>query len=322
VYETLRSPFIFRILNVFRFRSGGLMGHAAGRRRAEKIAVKQSTASEVGTIHVGERAMSVISTKGFRAFLLFGGLLLSSVFVQAFAAEGIAVVRGNFIYSEKHQVPGLSDKNISYQVEAAVYNGVDAWRIAWNCDRIDAVHFIRRSDGAPLYVKRINHGLQRTVEVKYSLDSSKPSIYTRTTGDETVIRRIHQTGLMDLGTLPQILSGLAVSDDSDALRFSAINYDDGHVYSLLAKRIGYERVNMMMGEKVKCAIYEVNLDSWKAAFNPAVQVKVPTKSGLANFAMYSGPDPAGSGKKLTLRIVSRDSDVAVLQMQKKASDIH
>jgi len=281
----------------------------------------QSTASEVGVIHVGERALSVISSIGFRAFLLCGGLLLSCVSVQAFAAENIAVVRGNFIYAEKHQIPGSSDKNISYQVEAAVYNGVDAWRISWNCDRIDAVHFIRRSDGAPLYVKRINHGLQRTVEVKYSLNSSQPSIYTRTTSDETVIRRIRQTGLRDLGSLPQLLSGLAVSAAGEALRFSAINYDDGHVYPLLAKRIGYERVKMMMGEKVKCAVYEVNLDSWKAAFNPAVQVKVPTITGLANFAMYSGPDPAGSDKKLTLQIISRDSDVAVLQMQKDALEI-
>jgi len=258
---------------------------------------------------------------GFRFFLLCGGLLLAWMPAQASAAEKVSAVRGNFIYSDSHHVVGVADQNISYQVEASVYHGVDAWRIAWNCDRIDAVHFIRRSDGAPLYIKRINHGLQRTVEVKYSLDPKKPSIYTRVSGDETVIRRIRQTGLIDLGTLPQMLSGLALLEKNDEMRFSGIDYDSGHVYPLLAKRIGYETVKMM-GEPVKCAVYEVNLDSWKAAFNPSVKVKVPTRPGLTNFAMYSGPDPAGSGKKLTLRMIRRDSDVAVLQIQPGELSIH
>ncbi len=262
-----------------------------------------------------------MSPIGFRAFLLCGSLLLSWIPAQALAAEKISAVRGNFIYSEGHHVVGVADKDISYQVEATVYNGVDAWRIAWNCDRINAVHFIRRSDGAPLYVKRINYGLHRTVEIKYSLDPNKPHIYSRVTEDETVIRRIHQTGLMDLGALPQMLSGLALSKENDEMHFSGIDYDSGHVYPLQAKRIGFTTVKMM-GEPVQCAIYEVNLDSWKAAFNPSVKIKIPTKPGLTNFAMYSGPDPAGSGEKLTLRMLSRDSDVAVLQTPESASSIH
>jgi len=261
-----------------------------------------------------------VMLSGLRFCLLFGGLFLLFAPWQAMAVEAqISVVRGNFIYAEDHQ-DGSAAK-ISYQVEPAVYQGIDAWRIAWNCDRMDAVHYIRRSDGAPLYAKRINHVLQRTVEVTYSLDPSKPHIYRRESRDETVIRRIRQADLMDLGALPQMLSGLQASAAGDELRFSSIDYDTGHVYELLAKRVGYRTVKMM-GESRRCAIYEVNLDSWKAAFNPVVRIQVPTMPGLSNFAVYAGPDPAGSGEKLTFRMLSRDSDVAAIQPQENSLAIH
>ncbi len=257
---------------------------------------------------------------GLRFCLLFGGLFLVFAPWQAMAvAAQISVVRGNFIYTEDHQ--SGSAAKISYQVEPAVYQGIDAWRIAWNCERMDAVHYIRRSDGVPLYAKRTNHVLQRSVEVKYSLDPSKPHIYRRESRDETVIRRIRQADLIDLGALPQLLSALQASAAGDELHFSSIDYNEGEVYALLAKRVGYRTVKIM-GESIRCAIFDVNLDSWKAAFNPTVQVLVPTVPGLSNFAAYAGPDPAGSGEKLTFRMLSRDSDVAVLQPEESKLAIH
>ncbi|MDQ6988166.1 MAG: hypothetical protein Q9M25_10220 [Mariprofundaceae bacterium] len=280
--------------------------------RIKRIARRKKIAGKAGEGFIFSMAKSVMLS-GLRCCLLFGGLFLVLASWQVMAGETqISVVRGNFIYAEDHQ-DGSAAK-IAYQVEPAVYQGIDAWRISWNCDRMDAVHYIRRSDGTPLYAKRINHILQRTVEVLYSLDSAKPHIYRRESRDETVIRRIRQDELMDLGALPQVLSGLQASTHGDELHFSSIDYNQGEVYALLAKRVGYRTVKML-GESIRCAIYDVNLDSWKAAFNPAVRVLVPVTPGLSNFAAYAGPDPAGSGEKLTFRMLSRDSDVAVLQAE-------
>ncbi|MDQ6972171.1 MAG: hypothetical protein Q9M30_05940, partial [Mariprofundaceae bacterium] len=157
----------------------------------------------------------------------------------------------------------------------------------------------------------VNHVLQQTVEVSYSLDPSKPHIYHRESRDETFIRRVHQNDLKDLGTLPQILSGLHAVGESGEFHFSGIDYQDGQVYELLAKRVGYTTVKSG-GESVRCAIFEVNLDSWKAAFNPTVRLQIPVRAGRSNFAGYSGPDPADSGKIVKLRLLSRSADVAAL----------
>ena len=226
------------------------------------------------------------------------------------SAAPVSAVSGNFIYAGGNGRDAA--EQIAYHVEPVVYHGVEAWRIAWSCKRIDAVHYIRRSDGAPMYVKRTNYGLRRTVEIRYSMQPGKPHIYRRESADETVIRRLRETQLTDMGALPQLLAGLQASNAGDEFHFSGINYNDGHVYPLLARRVGYASVNSM-GVPVRCAIYEVNLDSWKAAFSPTVRLLVPTMPGLANFAAYDGPDPAGGGKRLSLRIIARDGDMAALE---------
>jgi len=237
--------------------------------------------------------------------------LFSMLLSPAQAAESsMAVERGSFIYTQV-AAAGQKAEKITYQVDPAEYKGVDAWRIAWDCERMSAVHYIRRGDGAPLYTRRINHVLQQTVEVSYSMDASTPHIYHRESRDETFIRRIHQNDLKDLGTLPQILSGLHAVGESGEFRFSAIDYQDGQVYELLAKRVGYTTVKSG-GESVRCAVFEVNLDSWKAAFNPTVRLQIPLRAGRSNFASYSGPDPADSGKIVKLRLLSRSADVAAL----------
>lgn len=227
------------------------------------------------------------------------------------AVMPLAVVSGSFIYT-RAESDGDTAK-IAYQVEATNYHGIDAWRITWSDARMDAVHYIRRNEGAPLYTRRIDHVRQQTVEISYSPDPEKPHIYRRERRDETLVRRIRHSGLIDMGSLPQVLAGVQAAQGPGELHFSAIDYSDGQVYALLASRIGYS-TQIKDGEGVRYAIYETNLDSWKAAFNPAVRLLVPASGGQTNFATYSGPDPAGSGEPTTLHMQSHNADVATLSM--------
>jgi len=241
--------------------------------------------------------------------LCFAFSMLTGVFATFGAVMPLAVVSGSFIYA-RAETDGDAAK-IAYQVEATSYKGVDAWRIVWDDARMHAVHIIRRGDGAPLYTRRVDHLQQQTVEIIYSLDPATPHIYRRERKDETLVRRIRQAGLIDMGSLPQVLAGVQAAQGSGELHFSAIDYSDGQVYDLLARRTGYS-TQFNAGERVRCAIYETNLDSWKAAFNPAVRLQVPANGGVMNFASYSGPDPAGSGEATTMTMLGRSGDVAVL----------
>ncbi|MFQ5519727.1 MAG: hypothetical protein ACE5E3_06990, partial [Mariprofundus sp.] len=71
---------------------------------------------------------------------------------------------------------------------------------------------MRRSDGAPLYTKRINHSQKHTIEISYSHDGQNPSIYRKRSENEFIERKIWDVGLRDLGALPQLLLGFAQSD--------------------------------------------------------------------------------------------------------------
>jgi len=241
-------------------------------------------------------------------------LLASQAAIAADDVSEIAAVSGNFIYSEWHQGATVASKPnaLSYQVNAVSYHGIPAWRITLDCPQIRAEHYIRSSDGAPLYAKRVNQVLHRTVEITYSLDAKKPHIYRRRSKNEYFERKIYQTNLRDLGALPQVLLGFQASGKADEMSFKAINYNDGKVYELVAKRVGYHRVQAA-GQFVRCAIYMVNLDSWKAAFNKPMRVLIPTRLGQSNFAVYMGPNPAGTGKLLTLRLVDKSLAVASLE---------
>lgn len=227
----------------------------------------------------------------------------------------LTVVSGSFVY--ELAVAGEKSSAISYRVEATEYNGVRAWRIAWSDARMEAEHLIRQKDGAPLYTLRVNYRQHERVEVKYSLDPSRPHIYRRERRDETLVRHIHETGLVDLGTLPQVILGLQAGGSQGELHFKAIDYSDGSVYALFARRVGYTTLNTQ-GRHMPCALYEANLDSWKAAFNPAMRLQVPTQAGLTNFAAYAGPDPAGGRKAATLRMVSASREVAILSLPERS----
>jgi len=225
----------------------------------------------------------------------------------------VAAVGGNFFYMEGHADATLGGlpQTLNNRVQATTWHGTPAWHITWDCPRIKAEHYIRMSDGAPLYVKRINHVLHRIVEIQYSQDAKQPSLYHRTSKNEYVERKIWRTGLRDLGTLPQLLMSRQNSSDAEEITFPVINYDDGRVYDLIAKRKGFHNMNVL-GKRVHCASYSVNLDSWKATFNKSIHILVPTQPGSANFLTYYGPDPAGTGEALTLRLVSKAQHLASL----------
>ncbi len=249
-------------------------------------------------------------------FFLLPAMMIASFVMPAPCIAGepfIAAVGGNFFYVEGHADKTASDltQTLNNRVQATTWHGTPAWLITWDCPRIRAEHYIRMSDGAPLYTERINHALHRSVEILYSLDAKHPSIYRRKSKNEYVERKIWRTGLRDLGALPQLLMSRQHSPDAAAITFSAINYNDGQVYDLVAKRDGFRNVRVM-GKKIHCASYTINLDSWRAAFNEPMHMLVPTQAADANFLSYYGPDPAGTGEQLTLRLVSKVQSLALL----------
>jgi len=216
------------------------------------------------------------------------------------------IVGGSFVYVQES-----SGSIIRYHVDAVDYQGTPAWRIAWDCEQIKAEHFIRRSDGAPLYVKRVNHSLNRTVEILYSLNDKQPSIYRKRSKNEFLERKIWDKDLRDLGAMPQLLQGFAQSDSGQDITFSAINYDDGKVYELIARQTGFRNVTVE-GERVRCAIYEVKLDSWLSTFVAKTRLLIPQKAKNINFVAYAGPGLDGGSDRWSLRLVGRDKTMAML----------
>jgi len=147
-------------------------------------------------------------------------LALACFLIPAFAgASYAAVVSGSFVYKQEQD-----GSLIRYQVTASEYQGVAAWRVSWDCPQLKAEHFVRQSDGAPLYVKRVNLALKRTVEIIYSQQADQPTIYRKRSADEFLERKIHEKDLRDIGSLPQLLVAQAVSDhDPVSISFNAIN---------------------------------------------------------------------------------------------------
>jgi len=219
------------------------------------------------------------------------------------------VVGGSFVYVQES-----NGSLISYHVDQVDFHGTQAWRIAWDCEQIKAEHFIRRSDGAPLYVKRMNHSLNRTVEISYSQDSKQPTIYRKKSKDEFLERKIWDRGLRDLGAMPQLLQGVVGSDSDADVNFSAINYDDGKVYPLTAERSGFRNITVE-GERVRCAIYDVKLDSWLSGFVGKTRLLIPLAAHKSNFVAYTGPGLDSGSSQWSIRLVGRDKAVAMLDQK-------
>ncbi|MBN4076677.1 hypothetical protein JYT48_00210 [Mariprofundus ferrooxydans] len=233
---------------------------------------------------------------------------------HAASASSVAAVSGDFVYMQE------SDGSLlQYHVSKVDYQGVEAWEIAWQCDQLTATHYLRISDGKPLYVKRINHALKRTVEITYSQDKNTPTIYRKRSADEFIERKIWNTDLQDLGALPQMLVRIVQGNnqsneskkiDQDNIKFSAINYDDGKVYPLIAKKMGYRHVKTD-NDSIRCAIYDVKLDSWMSSFVSKTRLLIPLQHGSSNFVTYNGPGLDSVGDAWSLRLVGKSSSLAM-----------
>jgi len=236
-------------------------------------------------------------------FLVLAMLLAPMMAVNANAS----VVGGSFVYVQESN-GGL----IQYHVDKVDYHGTPAWRIGWDCEQIQAEHFVRRSDGKPLYVKRVNHSLNRTVEINYSLKDDQPSIYHMRSKNEYLERKIWDKNLRDLGALPQLLQGFGQTESGQDVSFSAINYDDGKVYPLIAKQTGFRSMTIE-GVRVRCAIYDVKLDSWLSSFVGKTRLLIPLQTKNSNFVAYTGPGLDGADKQWSLRLLGRNKTIAMLE---------
>lgn len=217
------------------------------------------------------------------------------------------VVSGSFFYIQEGD-----GSLIQYHVNAVDYKGIAAWRIVWDCDQMKAEHFIRRSDGAPLYVKRTIYSLNLSIEISYSTNGRQPSIYRRRSENEYIERKIWDAGLRDLGALPQLLLGKSRQELGQDIVFSAINYDDGKVYHLIAKRAGFRNVTID-GVRVRCLIYDVTVDSWLSVFVGKTRLLIPISGQNSNFVAYSGPGLDGVADFWSIRLIGRDKTLAMLK---------
>ncbi|MDQ6968899.1 MAG: hypothetical protein Q9M16_00125 [Mariprofundus sp.] len=232
----------------------------------------------------------------------------------------IAAVTGDFVYMQEGD-----GSLLQYSVSKVDYQGTAAWLIAWQCDQLSASHYLRISDGKPLYVKRINHALNRTVEITYSQDKNTATIYRKQSADELIERKIWNTDLQDLGALPQMLirivqaakQGDQSNTDQDNITFSAINYDDGKVYPLIAKKMGYRRI-ASANSSVRCAIYDVKLDSWMSSFVAKTRLLIPLQQGSSNFVTYNGPGLDSVSDAWSLRLVGKSSALAMAESTTQA----
>ncbi len=254
--------------------------------------------------------------------LLFCAALLqlsSSLFASAStisdSATNSAIVSGDFVYVQEGD-----GSLLQYHVSKVDYQGTQVWLVSWQCEQLTATHYLRISDGKPLYVKRINHALKRTIEISYSQDADTPTIYRKSSADETLERKIWDTDLQDLGALPQMLVRLVQSEavnqsDKQNITFSAINYDDGKVYQLVAKQMGFRRVSTAEDEIIRCAIYDVKLDSWLSSFVTKTRLLIPLQNGNSNFITYNGPGLDSVADAWSLRLVGTGRSLAMTQSQ-------
>ncbi|MDQ6996582.1 MAG: hypothetical protein Q9M82_03875 [Mariprofundus sp.] len=111
--------------------------------------------------------------------------------------------------------------------------------------------------------------------------------------------------------MPQLLQGYVNTQSGDDITFSAINYDDGKVYKLIAKQSGFRNV-MVEGERVRCAIYDVKLNSWLASFIGKTRLLITLKKQKSSFVSYTGPGLDGGSEQWSLRLIGSDKTVAML----------
>jgi len=234
-----------------------------------------------------------------------------SVFSDPSGAFTLSQYKGKLDRVRLGALSEQSGEKVEYTVDATIYQGILSWKISWRSEMLESVYYARRSDNAPLYIKRVNHALQRHVEILYSLTVDKPHIYRSATESELIERKIWDKQLIDFEGLPQRLAAVvsAQQEKIEKVRFNSINYSDGKVYPIHARFSGFKYITIM-NNKVRCAVYSVNVDSWKAAFSHPVLLVIPTMVGYGAFVAYQGPSPEGNGEIVTLLLNSWSSQVA------------
>jgi len=70
---------------------------------------------------------------------------------------------------------------------------------------------------------------------------------------------------------------------------------------------------MTDGKRVRCAIYEVKVDSWLSVFVGKTRLLIPINGQNSNFVAYSGPGLDGVTDFWSLRLTGRDKTVAMLK---------
>jgi len=232
---------------------------------------------------------------------------LFSVLLLLFTTSSWAVIHvtgGTFTYQVES-----SAETLSYQVKAVGYHGVAAWHIRWHSTQLDADHFIRRDNGAPLFVHRVLHHLRQVVEIAYGQPSGGQHadgvthyrLYIK--GKLVKEKQITNPRLVDLATLPQMLRQSDLVRGASRRAIEVINYADGNVYALKVSRMGASQ--FAMGKLLVPSIrYRIEVDSWLSMFTQSIQMDIPVASGIADFSAYSGPDFMGSRDQIRLHLLT------------------
>lgn len=116
-------------------------------------------------------------------------------------------------------------------------------------------------------------------------------------------------GLTDLGMLPQLLLGTVGHGALKDVHFKSTDYETGRVYDMVAAHAGFKRLRFH-SQLVRCAIYDIGIDSWLSVFSRCIRIVIPLRPGLANFFPYDGPSLTGSGGQVFLLLTDRDTRLA------------
>jgi len=215
-------------------------------------------------------------------------------------------VSGDFVYHG-----GVGSDPVYYRVHPIDYQGIPAQEVVWENSEMRARHVLRQSDGTSLYALREHIQQHDRIEVLYAQHQGEPTLYRHQSNSGLVEREISVKGLRDLGSLPATLGGAL--QHSDEIRFSALNYADGSVYTFRAALTGYRQITTANGRRIRCALIEVKLDSWMSALLPRVQLVLPvSESAGMPFIAYSGPSLAGAGGSISLHLSGVTADLAML----------
>ncbi|OIO68405.1 MAG: hypothetical protein COW19_03675 [Zetaproteobacteria bacterium CG12_big_fil_rev_8_21_14_0_65_55_1124] len=218
----------------------------------------------------------------------------------------VAVVIGDFYYVQTG-APDTRERIVSYHVRRSHFHNMDAWKVSMESDGLNMDAYLRRGDGRPIYVERFNHRTHEHVEITYGEESAS---YIRTSRNGTSSKTIDEGNLTDLVVLPHLLLGDVLRNRMRSLKFNSIDYESGDVYEMLAAFKELRDVRLSDDSSVKCAVFDISVNSWFSMFAPSVRLLIPMGDGLANFITYEGPSFANKQDHVSLRLLGRDIRLA------------